>query len=81
MPQLTDTPLRARYTGSGAEYHAGIPARDLEPEDLAALTDEQRALVKASAIYTLELIRDAEPAPVVTPRPAPAPAARPDKAG
>lgn len=32
-------------------YHSGIPARDLTEEDLAGMTDEQRAAVEASPLY------------------------------
>jgi hypothetical protein len=42
--------VRYRYIGDGA-YLPGIPARDLTDEDLAELTEEQRAAVAASAIY------------------------------
>jgi hypothetical protein len=33
------------------EYHTGIPARDLAEEDLAGLSEEQRATVEASPLY------------------------------
>ena len=43
--------MQAKYVGRNGEYHAGIPARDLSPEDWAALDAEQRKLVRASALY------------------------------
>lgn len=33
------------------EYYTGIPARDLTEADVAALTDEQRALVDEGTLY------------------------------
>lgn len=48
---------RWRYTGARdaqgqpLEFHTGIPARDLEEEDVAALSSDDYALVKASPIY------------------------------
>ena len=39
-----------RYTGAG-EFLPGIPARDLTEDDVAALSDEQRALVSDSPLY------------------------------
>lgn len=34
-----------------AEYHSGIPARDLTEADLKDMTDEQRATIEASPLY------------------------------
>lgn len=58
------------YTGDGSAFHAGIPARDLEQEDVDALTDEQRAVLADSPLY--ELVGEtppAEPAPETAPEP------------
>jgi hypothetical protein len=37
--------------GEPAEWHAGIPARDLAEADVAALSDEEYAVVEASRLY------------------------------
>lgn len=79
--------IRARYKGTG-EGNArpfivvgerALPARDLTDEEFARLTDDERAAVEASPLYTMQSTRaaraekadepDAEP---VTFEPAPA---------
>jgi hypothetical protein len=43
----------ARYKGTdGAHFH-GIPAADMTEEEFASLTDEQKATVAASPLYSL----------------------------
>lgn len=44
--------------GGPLEYFTGIPARDLAPDDVALLTDEQYGVVVASRLY-----REAEAPP------------------
>ena len=50
------------YTWTGqtpaAEWHEGIPARDLSAEDFDALDDGQRIVVRASRLY-----EEVKPAP------------------
>jgi membrane peptidoglycan carboxypeptidase len=48
---MTMPDARFVYVGDGSESHFGIPARDLTDDDLATLTDEQKATVKASRLY------------------------------
>jgi hypothetical protein len=43
-------PAGATFSGGG--FFPGIPARDLTPEEWAALTDKQRAALTASGLYT-----------------------------
>ena len=43
--------------GTPAEYHSGIPARDLTEDEFSALSDEHKATLAHSAIYDLR--RDA----------------------
>jgi hypothetical protein len=50
--------IRATYTGAGDQFHRGIPARDLEQEEYAALTNEQRAMLRESPLY--DVLTDAE---------------------
>lgn len=38
--------------GTPAEFHSGIPARDILESDLDGLTDEQKVTLGASAIYS-----------------------------
>lgn len=51
--------LKYRYLGGG--YLPGIPARDLTDEDMAALSDAQRADVAANAKLDGALYEDAKP--------------------
>lgn len=41
-----------RYQGQPTEHYHGVPDRDLTVEDVAQLTDEQRAVIDAGALYT-----------------------------
>jgi len=43
--------VRFKYTGQAAEYLPGIPARDLDDDDLALLSEQQRAEVAVSRLY------------------------------
>lgn len=47
--------VRYRFVGPPDTYIEGVPARDLTDEDLAALTDEQRAAVAASTLYDAQV--------------------------
>jgi hypothetical protein len=55
--------IAAKYTGklkadgTPAQYHGGIPARDLTEDEFSALSDEHKATLAHSKIY--ELRRDA----------------------
>lgn len=40
-----------RFVGQPGEYHYAIPARDLTADDVAGLTDDQKATVEASKLY------------------------------
>lgn len=54
--------IKARYTGDRdgeRRFYEGIPARDLDDTDYAALTDEQRRLVDSGVIY--EVVADERP--------------------
>jgi hypothetical protein len=51
--------MRAEYTGDGREFHNGIPARSLSTEEVAALSEEQRAVVEKSPLYKLVRVRPA----------------------
>lgn len=42
-----------RYTGDG-EYYEGVPARDLDDDEVAALTEEQHAAVMSGRLYQRE---------------------------
>lgn len=42
---------KIKYTSKHGEYIAGIPARDLDDDDWAALTKEQRKDALASGLY------------------------------
>lgn len=50
--------VRATYKGDGFAFHSGIPARDLEQEEYAALTKEERATLRESPLY--DVLTDAE---------------------
>lgn len=47
--------IRAKYkgkdTGEGLPYFGGIPAKDLTDPEFDALDDEQKNLVRSSALY------------------------------
>lgn len=43
--------MKIKYTSKQGEYIAGIPARDLDEDDWAALTKEQRKDALASGLY------------------------------
>lgn len=43
--------IKARFKGKGTEYLNGVPARDLDEDDLAALDPETRKLVRSSDLY------------------------------
>ncbi len=62
-----------QYTGDRGveEHHEGIPARDLTEADLKALTTEQRAVVRGSAIYDYAGYAEARKAEKADPAPAP----------
>ena len=62
-----------RYIGGGAHY-PGVPARDLDDADMAALSPEQQADVRSGHAYRAE---DDAPAEDVAPTPEPAPAEPP----
>ena len=47
----TETPAVYTFTGQPGEHYNGVPARDLTEEDVAALTDEQRALLDEGTLY------------------------------
>ena len=38
---MSDRPKALYYAGDGSEFFAGVPARDLDEADVAALTDDQ----------------------------------------
>ncbi len=42
--------IKVRYLGTGEFYH-GIPARDLDESEYAALSDEQRQWVDSGTLY------------------------------
>lgn len=46
----SSTPAGATFNGGG--HFSGIPARNLTPDEWAALTDDQRAALTASGLYT-----------------------------
>jgi outer membrane biosynthesis protein TonB len=85
--------IRATYKGDGFAFHAGIPARNLEQEEYAALTNEERALLRESPLYDVLTdaeyrakkqegdpepeAEDVEPTPEPTPEPEPEPAPEP----
>ena len=49
---MSDAPaVRYRFVGPPDTYIEGVPARDLTEEDVAAMTEEQRAAVAASDLY------------------------------
>ena len=50
----------AKYTGENDEHYMGIPARDLTEDEFEALSDDQKATLKASAFYTLRHGADEE---------------------
>lgn len=39
------------YTGDGAAWVGGVPARDLTPDEWDALTDDQRLICTATGLY------------------------------
>lgn len=45
--------IAARYKGTGGEHYHGIPAADMTEEEFAALSDEQKATVASSPLYSL----------------------------
>lgn len=54
---------RLYYTGDGSQFFVGVPARDLEPEDVAALSDEQYDDITADGPATGKpLYQKSEPA-------------------
>ncbi len=52
--------IKARYTGAG-RFYDGVPARDLSPEEYAALSEEQRRLVDSGVIYETRPTRRVRP--------------------
>lgn len=50
-PTEPTEPTVYHFTGQENEYYTGVPARDLTEADVAALTDEQRALVDEGTLY------------------------------
>jgi hypothetical protein len=62
------------------EHLDGVAARDLSPDDLAALTDEQRAAVQASDLYEVVAADENGDAPAST-APAQPPAGAPGAPG
>lgn len=40
---MSTRPERLTYTGTGREWFPGVPVRDLEADDIAALSDAQVA--------------------------------------
>ena len=40
---MSTRPERLTYTGTGREWFPGVPVRDLEADDVAALSDAQLA--------------------------------------
>lgn len=44
------TPAGATFNGGG--HFPGVPARDLTPDEWAAMTDDQRAALLRSGLYT-----------------------------
>jgi len=44
-------PVRATYKGDGSAFHPGIPARDLYESEYQAMSADERALVRSSALY------------------------------
>lgn len=60
--------IRARYVGDGQGVIFGIPKRDVTESEYRALSNEQRARMRASALY--EVKTDAEIAEELHPPPA-----------
>lgn len=58
--------IRARYKGNGSEFHAGIPARNLEEEDYQALDAEQRRVVRESPLYDVKTDAEMHSSPADT---------------
>lgn len=52
-----------RYQGQPSEHYQGVPSRDLTADDLAVLSDEQRAAVEGGTLY----VRTRAPEPVARP--------------
>lgn len=52
--------IRAKYKGDGEFYH-GIPARDLDEDEWQVLDNEQRQLLRSSALYDVKTDREMEP--------------------
>lgn len=66
-PKEAAVAIRARFkpTPEG-EFHVGIPARDLDDDDLDALDNDQRALVRKSPLYDYRPERDTTAARTAT---------------
>ena len=43
--------IRAKYKGNGAEFHEGIPARDIDDDEYQAMDADQRKMLRDSALY------------------------------
>jgi hypothetical protein len=54
--------MKALYRGDGSQFHAGIPARHLTQDEFEALDTEQRAALRASALYEVRTDKEMEPA-------------------
>lgn len=64
---------RAKYLGDGTSFFNSIPARDLEPDEFEALTDEQQETVRNSELYRVldgRIAQNARPTAPQQPKPA-----------
>lgn len=66
--------LVATYIGAG-EFFPGVPARDIDEADWAALSADEKALVRGSSVYRMASAHPESPAlPIAPPvQPATAP--------
>ena len=66
-------PARLRYTGKGDLFFAGVPARNLEAEDIALLSEETIANITAEGPSgkALYVVIEDEPKATETPKATP----------
>jgi hypothetical protein len=72
--------IKARYKGKDGEFYEGIPAADLDEEQYAALTTEQKHDVRFGGLYAMVEDKPAEKAPAEGAQP-PAGTAEPKGSG
>lgn len=51
MADVVRAKYRGKDSGDGLPYHHGIPARDLTDDEFDALPDDQKEVVRKSALY------------------------------